>query len=192
MFSEYSRGFCYGNTLAIRNGLVDIKPYDVFKVMEEKCASQVLSKEGIALNQLNKEKPFFALFPRLENKNYNAFLKNKEKMLSFLKELSNDNFFNALILINSRVNNSFTANLFVKELSIPLERAKEIIDLLIDFKLLNVSKLELDDEIIDNYTLNDNPAVLGLFAFLDMIVERPHSFYYYNKSRDGHYFDLKK
>jgi hypothetical protein len=79
------------------NGLVDIKPYDV-KVMEEKCASQVLSKEGIALNQLNKEKPFFALFPRLENKNYNAFLKNKEKMLSFLKELSNDDFFNALIL----------------------------------------------------------------------------------------------
>ena len=113
-------------------------------------------------------------------------------MLSFLKELSNDDFFNALILINSRVNNSFTANLFVKELSIPLERAKEIIDLLIDFKLLIVSKLELDDEIIDNYTLNDNPAVLGLFAFLDMIVERPHSFYYYNKSRDGHYFDLKK
>lgn len=191
---RFARAFslCYYMEVSL-NGLDDITPYDAFKIMEKEYVnSQVLSKDGIALTQLKKDKPFFALFPKLENNNYNAFLKNKEKMLSFLKELSSDDFFYALILINSRINNSFTANLFVKELSIPLERAKEIINSMINCKLLNETKLELDDRTIDTYTLCDNPAILGFFAFLDMIVEKPNAFYYSNNSSDRHYFDLNK
>lgn len=191
---RFSRAFslCYYMEVSL-NGLVDITQYDAFKIMgEEYLNSQVLSKQGIALTQLKKDKPFFALFPKLENENFNAFLSTKDLMLPFLKELSCDDFFNALILIYSRVNNSFTENLFVKELSLSLERSKEIIDSMIKFKLINVSKLELDDKTINTYTLRENPAVLGFFAFLDVIVERPNAFYYSNSASDIRYFDLKK
>jgi len=183
---------CYYMEVSL-NGLIDITQYDAFKIMgEDYVNSQVLLKEGIAITQLKKDKPFFALFPKLENDNFNAFLDKKDLMLPFLKELSCDDFFNALILIYSRVNNSFTENLFVKELSFSLERSKEIINTMIKFKFLIVSKLELDDKTINTYTLRDNPAVLGFFAFLDMIIERPNAFYYSSNASDCRYFDLKK
>ena len=153
--------------------------------------SQFLSKEGIILTQLKKDKPLFALFPKFDNEDYNGFLKNKDKFIEFIKELSNEDFFNALILINSRINNSFTNNFFVKELAVSQERAKEINRILIKYKLINVKALEIDDETIETYTLSDNPAILGFLAFLDMLVEKPNAFYYSNSGNDGNYFCIK-
>ncbi|HHX68131.1 MAG TPA: hypothetical protein GX708_08795 [Gallicola sp.] len=86
------------------------------------------------------------------------------KLLEFIKELSNEDFYNALILINSRINNSFTENFLVKELTITLDRAQEIIHTLIN-NLINIKKLELDNKTIETYTLWDNPAVLGFLLY---------------------------
>jgi len=58
--------------------------------------------------------------------------------------------------------------------------------------LINVKKLELDDKTIETYTLWDNPAILGFLAFLDMLVEKPNSFYYSNNCTDGNYFRINK
>lgn len=183
---------CYHMEISIYDK-VDLTQYNVKEIMEgHYLNSQVLSNEGIVLTQLKKDKPFFALFPKLDNEDYNGFLNNKVKLIEFIKELSNEDFFNALILINSRINNSFTENLFVKELAITLERTQEIIKTLIKYKLINVNKLELDDKAIDTYTLRDNPAILGFFAFLDMLVDKPNSFYYSNSGNDGNYFRIKK
>ncbi|MGD9887558.1 MAG: hypothetical protein AB7T03_06345 [Bacilli bacterium] len=159
---------------------------------EEYVDSQVLCKEGIATTQLKKDKPFFALFPKLESENFNYFINKKDLILPFLKELSCDDSFKTLILIYYRVNNSFTEDLFLKELSFSLERSKEIINTMIMFKLLNEKNLELDDKSINTYTLRDKPAVLGFFALLDIIVDRPNAFYYFNNAIDCRYFDLKK
>lgn len=85
MKERFARFFalCYYMEVSL-NGLVELTEYDAFKVMEEHDAhSHVLSKEGMALTQLKKDKPFFALFPKLENKNFNSFLNNKALMLSF-------------------------------------------------------------------------------------------------------------
>lgn len=183
---------CYHMEISISDK-VDLTQYNVKEIMESHYSnSQLLLKEGIILTQLKKDKPFFALFPKLDNEDYNGFLKNKEKILEFIKELSNEDFYNALILINSRINNSFTENFFVKELTITLDRAQEIIKTLIKYKLINVKKLELDDKTIETYTLWDNPAILGFLAFLDMLVEKPNSFYYSNNCTDGNYFRINK
>lgn len=183
---------CYHMEISI-NDKVDLTQYNVKEIMEDYYLnSQLLSKEGIILTQLKKDKPLFALFPKLNNEDYNGFLKNKDKFIEFIKELSNEDFFNALILINSRINNSFTENFFVKELAITLERAQEIIKTLIKYKLILVKTLELDDKTIETYTLFDNPAILGFIAFLDMIVEKPNAFYYSNNGNDGNYFRIKE
>ena len=52
----------------------------------------------------------------------------------------------------------------MKELTITLDRAQEIIHTLIN-NLINIKKLELDNKTIETYTLWDNPAVLG-FCFI--------------------------
>lgn len=183
---------CYHMEISIHDK-VDLTRYNVKEIMEgHYLNSQVLSKEGIVLTQLKKDKPFFALFPKLDNEDYNGFLNNKDKFIDFVKELSNEDFFNALILINSRINNGFTENLFVKELAITLERAKEIVKALIKYKLINVDKLEIDDKSINTYTLCDNPAILGFIAFLDMLVEKPNGFYYFNGGNNGNYFRINK
>jgi transcriptional regulator with XRE-family HTH domain len=181
---------CYHMEISI-NGKVDLAKYDVKEIVESYYLnSQLLSKEGIILTQLKKDKPFFALFPKLDNEDYNGFLKNKDKFIEFIKELSNEDFFNALILINSRINNSFTENLFVKELAITMERAQEIIQTFIKYKLINVKTLEIDDKTIETYTLCENPAILGFLAFLDMLVEKPNAFYYSINGTDGNYFRI--
>ncbi|MFA5749514.1 MAG: helix-turn-helix transcriptional regulator [Bacilli bacterium] len=182
---------CYHMEISVYDKM-DLTQYNVKEIMEgHYLNSQLLSKEGMILTQLKKDKPFFAIFPKLDNEDYNGFLKNKNKFLEFIQELSKEDFFNALLLINSRINNSFTVNLFVKELAISMERAQEIIKTLIKFKLLNVTKLELDDKTIETYTLLDNPAILGFLAFLDMLVEKPNAFYYSNNGNDGNYFNIK-
>ncbi|MDY0339519.1 MAG: helix-turn-helix transcriptional regulator [Bacilli bacterium] len=182
---------CYHMEISVYDKM-DLTQYNVKEIMEgHYLNSQLLSKEGMILTQLKKDKPFFAIFPKLDNEDYNGFLKNKNKFLEFIQELSKEDFFNALLLINSRINNSFTVNLFVKELAISMERAQEIIKTLIKFKLLNVTKLELDDKTIETYTLFDNPAILGFLAFLDMLVEKPNAFYYSNNGNDGNYFNIK-
>lgn len=183
---------CYHMEISVYDKM-DLTQYNVKEIMEgHYLNSQLLSKEGMILTQLKKDKPFFAIFPKLDNEDYNGFLKNKNKFLEFIRELSNEDFFNALLMINSRINNSFTVNLFVKELSITLDRAQEIIKTLIKYKLINVKKLELDDKTIETYTLWDNPAILGFLAFLDMLVEKPNSFYYSNNGTDGNYFRINK
>jgi len=182
---------CYHMEISVYDKM-DLTQYNVKEIMEgHYLNSQLLSKEGMILTQLKKDKPFFAIFPKLDNEDYNGFLKNKNKFLEFIQELSKEDFFNALLLINSRINNSFTVNLFVKELAISMERAQEIIKTLIKLKLLNVTKLELDDKTIETYTLLDNPAILGFLAFLDMLVEKPNAFYYSNNGNDGNYFNIK-
>ena len=154
--------------------------------------SQYFSEKGIALTCLKKSKPFFAVFPRPIENGYNKLLLTKEKQMDFAKELSNSDFYDALVLIYTRIPTSFTQSLFVKELNITYERACEIINKFKEYDLIMTKSLELDDKKIETYELYDNPAIIGLFTFLDMIVKRPQNFYYSRCNSNGQYFVKNK
>lgn len=159
---------------------------------KESFNSQYYSEKGIALASLKRSKPFFAVFPRPVENGFNAILNTKEKQIGFAKELGNKDFYDALVLINTRVSTSFTESLLVKELNISLERSVEIINIFKKIGIIQTTTLELDDKKIDTYTLYDNPALIGLFTFLDMIVERPQAFYYSTSNSNGQYFVKEK
>lgn len=64
---------CYHMEISISDK-VDLTQYNVKEIMESHYLnSQLLLKEGIILTQLKKDKPFFALFPKLDNEDYNDF-----------------------------------------------------------------------------------------------------------------------
>ena len=142
---------------------------------------EVTLNEGVALMRIAKEETFFFVAPKPENY-YNYLLNNKDLCIKAFKILSNIDTFDALIFLNSRINKNFTPNLLVKELSIDYERAEEIIKELINLNLIKITEIELNDEIQKTYSLEKNPAIIGLLAFMDLIVKRPNLYncYYGN------------
>lgn len=159
-------------------GDMDLNDFDIEQILLDGGAnSQYICDAGTCLLSIKNENKFFSVFPRPESGYYNSLIKNKKQQIDFFKDLGNSNFYNALILIYSRKDSSFTENLFVNELKIDLNIAKDIILKLKNWDLISVTKLELNDQIISTYSLKDNPAVIGLFSFIDMIINRPKNFY---------------
>jgi len=142
---------------------------------------EVTQKDGIAMMRIASEETFFFVAPK-PYKNYNYLLNNKDLCLKAFKVLSNQDTFNSLIFLNSRDNKNFTPNLLVKEFAIDYQRAEEIIEELYSLNLITIADLELDDNIIKTYSLRRNPALIGLLAFVDLIVKRPNLYncYYGN------------
>lgn len=78
----------------------------------------------------------------------------------------------------SRGDSKFTEDLFVNKFNISKEKALEILDGLLKFKLVKKSNVELNDNSISIYEKVSIPYLIGLFAFLDICVEKPYRFYY--------------
>lgn len=175
-------------------GHFNIKDYAYKKIFEsEKNYCSLCNVEsGFTFTSLNKEKSFYLLFPKPLNNKYDEVISSKDKQLQFLKELANEDFYDVLVYINSRVNKSFTAQLIKKELGINENRANEIINTLSKYGILGVNELELNEEIIKTYKLNDSPMVVAMFAVLDVVVNRPNCFYHYVNNKNGEYFENRK
>jgi transcriptional regulator with XRE-family HTH domain len=172
----------------------NIKEYVYKKILEsEKNYYSLCNVEsGFAFTSLNKENPFYLLFPKPLNNKYDGVISSKDKQLEFLKELANEDFYDVLVYINSRVNKSFTAQLIKRELGIDDDRANEIINALSRYDILGVAELELNEEIIKTYKLNDSPMIVAMFAVLDVVVNRPNCFYHYVNNKNGEYFENRK
>lgn len=169
----------------------NIDEYDYKKILNEGKDgpfSQVQTHAGVALTSLYKDKPFFAVFPRPIKGNYNKAIENKKLQIEFAKNLSDEDFYNALVLINTRENTSFTEDLFVKQLNMTHSKALEIISELLKFKLLSQNTLELNGENIKTYLLKENNAIVGLFYFLDLMVKKPNAFSFSLTNSNGKYF----
>lgn len=164
----------------------DLKSLKEITERHEVSHMEVSQKEGVAMMRIAKDESFFFVAPKPEN-DYNYLLNSKDLCIQAFKILSNSDTFNVLIFLNSRINKGFTPNLLEKEFSINHKRAEEIIEELKILNLIKTTEIELDDNLIKTYSLNRKPAILGLLAFIDMIVKRPnlYSLYYGN---DNIYF----
>lgn len=169
---------------------VDVKEYNYMEIMSKKENYVSLSNlnSGFSYISLKENLPFSFIFVNPPTGNFDDVLISKEKQIAFLKELSQRDFFDVFIYINSRKNKSFTSELLIKELKIAEHRADEIIHTLCKYNILEVIELELNDDIINTYTLRNNPMIIALFAILDNIVTNPSLYYYYINNKDGEYF----
>lgn len=95
------------------------------------------------------------------------------------KILSDKDVFNTLVLLYRRENKPFTLKLLQKSMNLSLERADEILESLIAYKLIEVSELEIDDEVEKIFSFIPNPAFVALLAFSKELISKPGVFYHY-------------
>lgn len=148
---------------------------------------EVNLNSGIALMRIAKEDTFFFVAPKPE-KDYNYLLTYKDLCINAFKILSNKDTFDTLIFLNSRENINFTSNLLINEFSLDYDRAEEIINELKSLNFIKTTELEIDDKILKTYSLKKNPALIGLLAFIDLIVKRPNLYNCYYGNDDIKYF----
>ena len=107
---------------------------------------------------------------------------------TFFKTLSDKDVFDACVLLNKRQHKkAFTPLLFVKNMGVSLEKANEIIDVLLKYQLVYSSQIEMDDEIQTIYYFRPTPAFIALLIFAREIIDKPCVFTYQESCRQTPY-----
>ena len=107
---------------------------------------------------------------------------------TFFKAFSDKDVFEACVLLNKReYKKAFTPFLFVKNLGVSLEKASEIIDVLLQYKLISSSQIEMDDETQTVYYFRPTPSFIALLIFAREIIDKPSVFTYQQSFRQVPY-----
>ena len=144
----------------------------------ESC-SEIVFNEGISLMRLDKRLNYFMLMPEPEC-GFGKMLYKPEEQTVFFALLGQRDAYDTLFLLYTRDENPFTAKWVASEVGVTVERAAEILDKFVGYKLVNKSQLTLDNDKIDvygsSYSYYQNPALLPLLEFANRIIHRPSSF----------------
>jgi hypothetical protein len=80
-----------------------------------------------------------------------------------------------LHFLYERENKPFTPILIEKVIGIDGNEANQILEKLVINKFVRASSIELDDEIKTVYSLDPNPAYIGLLVMCEDLLEKPHN-----------------
>ena len=163
-----------------------IKDYEKMLKDNEQQYSSILSDHGFTRMGIANKLQYFLMVPEIKN-TQNTLFENVD-YINFFKDLSDITFFNSLIFLFKRdPNKAFTENLLVKELSIDIEKANDIITTLTKYKLVRKTEIELDDEIKDVYTFLPTPSFIAMLIFAKEMIETPNRFAFYSQGRNKPY-----
>jgi len=167
---------CEGQTIKeIQNDLGDQKQF----------YSTIFDDNGFTLMGLSKRLPYYLLVPECKNKEL-AFFEGID-YITFFKDFSDKNVFDAMILLNKRENKGFTPNLLIKKLNVDFEKAIEIIKTLQKYKLIKTTQIEMDDALQEIYTYDATPSFVAFLIFAREMIDRPGSWNYYCGGRNKPY-----
>ena len=139
--------------------------------------SSIIFDSGFTRIGIGNRLPYFLLVPESKDKEKAFF--NGIDYTAFFKDLSDQNVFNAMLLLNKRkTRKSFTTNLLVKMLDIDQDTAADIIRILRKYNLIHTTQLEMDDEEQEIYTYNPTPSFIALLIFAREMIDRPNAFAY--------------
>lgn len=159
-----------------------IKDYELMNKPDDQQYSSILSDHGFTRMGIANRLQYFLYVPEIKDKEKGLF--ENINYTELFRELSDKDIFNSFLLLFKRDSKkAFTENLFVKELSVDLEKTKEIIRVLTKYHLIKKTQIELDDEIKDVYTFFPTPSFVSLLIFAKEIIEPPHSFAFYSGGR---------
>ena len=163
-----------------------IKDYEAIIKPDGQQNSCILSDHGFTQMGVANRLQYFLCVPEIKDKQKGLF--DNVDYTGFFKDLSDSDVFNAfLILFKRDAQKAFTANLFVKELNVDVERALEILKVLAKYSLIKTSPLELDDVITEVYTFNPTPSFVSLLIFAREMINPTHYFSFYSNGRNKPY-----
>lgn len=148
--------------------------------------SSIECDSGFTRVGIGNRLPYFLLVPEAKDKE-KAFFEGID-YTAFFKDFSDQNVFNAMVLLNKRKNRkAFTDNLLVKEMNIDKNTATDIIRILQKYSLIHITQIEMDDEEQEIYTFNSTPSFIALLIFAREMIARPNVFHYYMRNRNQPY-----
>ena len=149
--------------------------YEDVELHSTVCHSAMFKPTGFTLMALYKELQYYLVMPQSEKELLGVFPEMSEYQ-KFFQMLGDIDVLNALIFLQRRENpKSFTPNLLVKELSMPVEKAQYILDELDKYGFLWKQEIELDDEIKTVSSFNPGEAVIPMLIFAKEVISRPNN-----------------
>ncbi len=163
-----------------------IEDYEKKLGKQEQQYSSILSDYGFTRMGVANKLQYFLLVPETQNTD-TAFFEGVD-YLTFFKDFSDKDVFDACVLLNKREGNTaFTENLLVKNLKIEADKAKQIIGVLDKYNLIYKTQIEMDDEIQTVYNFKPTPSFIALLIFAREMIKTPGSFSYYMGGRNKPY-----
>ncbi len=141
--------------------------------------STVIGPEGIAITSLAKDNKIFMCLPKDDKSNYSKMLISKDQQRKFCEYLSDELFYNTLVLLYSRHGGNFTEQLLIDNLNITYDEARLVLQKMKEFNIVDCSNVSINDTTMTLYAVLPNPQIVGLIAMLDMVVNRPNHYCYY-------------
>ncbi len=169
------------------NDTGDLAEYENDLRKDDQMYSSMLTDNGFTHMGIANRLQYFLVVPDPENCE-KAYFDNID-YTAFFKALSDKDVFNAFVMLNKRdYKKGFTKNLFVKVLGVSMEKANEIISILLKYHLVSSTEVELDDEVQIIYRFSPTPSFPALLIFAREIIEKPNHFAYYCENRKIPYF----
>ena len=131
--------------------------------------STIIGEEGIAITSLAKD----------NKSDYSKMLISKEQQRKFCEYLSDELFYNTLVFLHSRNGGNFTEQLLIDNLNITYDEAKSVLEKMEEFKIVSCADVPINDTTMKLYAVLQNPQIVGLIAMLDIVVNKPNTYYYY-------------
>ncbi len=164
-----------------------IEDYENEIAEQEQRYSSVITDHGFTRMGIANRLQYFLLVPEI--KDTEAALFDGIDYLTFFKDFSDRDVFNACVMLNKREGHkAFTHNILVKNLGIEPDKAVQVFEILEKYNLLHRTQIELDDEIQTVYSFNPTPSFVAFLIFAREMIKTPNSFTYYSIERGKPYF----
>ncbi len=153
---------------------------------QDQIYSSVITDDGFTRMGIANRLSYFLLVPEIRDTQAAFF--NGIDYLSFFRDFSDPNVFDACVMLNKRENSkAFTPNLFVKAMGMQPDQAVQVIATLEKYGLLRQTQIEMDDEIQTVYHFIPTPSFIALLIFAREMIEPPNNFCYYQGGRNKPY-----
>ena len=141
--------------------------------------STIIGEEGIAITSLAKANKIFICLPKDDKSDYSKMLLSRDSQRKFCEYLSDELFYNTLVFLHSRNGGNFTEQLLIDNLNITYDEARSVLKEMEEFKIVSCADVPINDTTMELYAVLQNPQIVGLIAMLDMVVNKPNTYYYY-------------
>jgi len=154
---------------------------------QEQIYSSNMTDYGFTRMGIANRLQYFLLVPEIQDTEAAFF--NGVDYLSFFKDFSDEDVFNACVMLNKRDSNkAFTHNILVKNMGIEPDKAVRVFAILEKYNLLRQTQIEMDDEIQTVYNFKPTPSFVAFLIFAREMIKTPNRFSYYYGERNKPYF----
>jgi transcriptional regulator with XRE-family HTH domain len=164
----------------------NIEDYEKELGKQQQRYSSIMTDYGFTRMGVANKLQYFLLVP--ENRNTDIAIFEGVDYLTLFKDFSDKDVFDACVFLNKRKGNkAFTENLFIKNLKIEVDKAKQIINVLEKYGLLCKTQIDMDDELQTVYNFKPTPSFIAFLIFAREMITPPNNFIYYSAGRNKPY-----